>query len=70
MSKYKEKAFTTITYTAALFTIVVLFALIYGLFREGLPLFKQVSVTEFIFGSGWYPTNAEPEFGAWTFIIG
>ena len=70
MHKYKEKAFTAITYTAALFTIVVLFALIYGLFREGLPLFNKVSLTEFIFGSSWYPTNAEPEFGAWTFIIG
>ncbi len=39
MHKYKEKAFTAITYTAALFTIVVLFALIYGLFREGLCRF-------------------------------
>ena len=70
MHKYKEKAFTAITYTASLFTIMVLFALIYGLFREGLPLFNKVSLTEFIFGIGWYPTNAEPEFGAWTFIIG
>ena len=48
MHKYKEKAFTAITYTASLFTIMVLFALIYGLFREGLPLFNKVSLTEFI----------------------
>lgn len=70
MNKYKEKAFQTVVYIASLLTVFALLALIYGLFNEGLPFFDTVSIKDFIFGNGWYPTNAEPEFGAWTLIIG
>ena len=69
-NKCKEKAFQTITYCASLFTIIALWAIIYSLFKEGLPLFSKVSVFDFLLGCGWYPTNGEPEFGAWTLIIG
>jgi len=40
------------------------------LFREGLPLFKQISVTDFLFGTAWYPTYAPPEYGIWPLIVG
>lgn len=70
MNSYKEKLFKGITYTASLLAIVILMAIIYSLFREGLPLFKVVRLSDFIFGSAWYPTHAIPEFGALTLIAG
>ncbi|HRY84696.1 MAG TPA: phosphate ABC transporter permease subunit PstC [Candidatus Cloacimonadota bacterium] len=70
MNSYKEKLFKGITYTASLLAIVILMAIIYSLFREGLPLFKVTRLSDFIFGSAWYPTHAIPEFGALTLIAG
>lgn len=70
MKGIKETAFKTITYVTALSTIAILMAIIYSLFREGLPLFNTVSIKEFLFSSAWYPTHAEAEFGAWTMIAG
>ncbi len=70
MKSFKEKSFQSITYITSLFTIVILMGIIYSLFREGLPLFKTVSVKEFLFTQNWYPTHSEPEFGAWALIAG
>jgi len=39
------------------------------LFREGLPIFKTVSVKDFIFGHYWYPTSEPPDFGIFSLII-
>ncbi len=70
MNSFQEKMFKAVTYTASLFAIVVLLAIIFGVFREGLPLFKTVSWGRFLFTSDWYPTHAEPAFGAWALIAG
>jgi phosphate transport system permease protein len=70
MKSIKEKSFQGVTYVAALFTITCLLAIIYGIFREGLPLFGKVSLSEFLFTNSWYPTHARPEFGAWALIAG
>lgn len=40
------------------------------LFVEGLPIFKHVSVSDFIFGSYWYPTFDPPDFGIFPMIVG
>jgi phosphate transport system permease protein len=39
------------------------------LFLEGLPILKEVSLTEFIFGEYWYPTSDPPDFGIYPLII-
>ena len=70
MKTFKEKSFQTITYTAALFTVACLLGIIFGLFREGLPIFKHVGLKEFLFTNNWYPTHAEPGFGALALIVG
>ncbi|PKN78204.1 MAG: phosphate ABC transporter permease subunit PstC [Candidatus Cloacimonetes bacterium HGW-Cloacimonetes-1] len=70
MNSYKEKLFKALTYTASLFTIVFLFGIIYSVFSEGLPLFKHVKPSMFLFGTDWYPTHAQPEFGTWALFIG
>ncbi len=70
MKSYKERLFQAITYTASLFTIVVLLGIIYSLFNEGLPFFKVVPIREFLFSGAWYPTHEIPVFGAKTLIAG
>jgi phosphate transport system permease protein len=53
----------------ALFSILALALITIYLFIEGLPIFKVTSVTDFIFGQYWYPTDAaHPEFGIATLI--
>jgi phosphate transport system permease protein len=70
MNNYKDKLFKGITYVASLFVIVFLFGIIFSIFREGLPLFGKVTLIEFLTGTQWYPTHAEPEFGIYTLILG
>ncbi len=41
------------------------------IFRQGLPLFKNVSPLEFLFSSNWSPSDpVEPHYGILSFIIG
>lgn len=40
------------------------------LFMEGLPIFKQVSVSKFLFGKLWYPTSDPPDYGILSMIAG
>ncbi len=70
LKTFKERSFEAVTYTAALLTVACLLGIIGGIFREGLPLFETVKPQEFLFTNSWYPTHAEPEFGAWALIAG
>jgi phosphate transport system permease protein len=61
-----KKAFAVFAFLSVLLlALIVLF-----LFKEGLPLFRQVSVGQFLFGSAWYPTYNPPEYGIWPLIVG
>ena len=51
-------------------SITILFMISVFLFMEGLPIFKVVSVKNFIFGTYWYPTADPPDFGIFPMIIG
>jgi len=53
----------------ALASITTLFLIALFLFLEGLPIFKEVSVTDFIFGREWYPTDDPPDFGIFPLIV-
>lgn len=44
-------------------SILVLFLIMLFLFVEGLPIFKVTSITDFIFGTAWYPTDDPADFG-------
>ena len=48
----------------------VLFITVF-VFAEGLPLFRSVSVREFLFGTNWQPASASaPHYGILSFIVG
>ena len=61
-----KKAFALIAFISVLILgLIVLF-----LFREGLPIFREVSLRQFLFGGAWYPTASPPEYGIWPLIVG
>ncbi|MFA4916609.1 MAG: phosphate ABC transporter permease subunit PstC [Syntrophales bacterium] len=66
----KEKIFKITFFIFALTSILVLGFIVFFLFREGLPIFRSVSVADFIFGTGWYPTYDPPEYGIWPLFVG
>ncbi len=68
--KTKEIFIKYIFFVFALVAIIVLAMIVFSLFREGLPIFRQVSVKDFLFGMEWYPTYDPPDFGIFPLIIG
>jgi len=66
----KEIIIKYIFFIFALVSIVVLFLIVFSLFREGLPIFEKVSVRGFLLGMEWYPTYDPPSFGIFPLIVG
>ena len=65
----KEQGIRVCFFLVALASITTLGFIMYFLFIEGLPIFKVVSVKDFIFGHYWYPTSEPPDFGIFPLII-
>ncbi len=55
---------------AAALCIVTLLGIMVFLFREGLPIFSEVSPLDFLFGREWYPTFDPPAFGILPMLAG
>ncbi len=51
-------------------SIVTLALICLFLFREGVPIFRETGVGDFLFGRLWYPTSSPPEFGIFALIMG
>ncbi len=69
MAKLKEKAYRWIFTVLAFSSLIFLVGIIIVLFKEGLPVFKEVKPADFIFGKAWYPTFDPPEFGILPLIL-
>ncbi len=71
MTRYqKEIVIKNLFFILSLISILILGLIVVFLFREGLPIFREVSVREFIFGREWYPTYSPPAYGIWPLIVG
>ena len=66
----KEIIIKYIFFIFALVSIIVLGLIVFSLFREGLPIFGKVSVSNFLLGMEWYPTADPPLFGIFPLIVG
>lgn len=66
----KELIIKNILLLFALISIIILGLIIIFLFMEGLPVFRVVSVADFLFGLEWYPTYDPPDYGIWPLIAG
>ena len=64
-----EKSMQAIFFIIATASISILFLIMLFLFKEGLPIFKTVSITDFIFGKYWYPTSDPADFGIFPLIV-
>jgi phosphate transport system permease protein len=64
-----EKSMQAIFFIIATASISILFLIMLFLFKEGLPIFKTVSVKDFIFGKYWYPTSDPADFGIFPLIV-
>jgi phosphate transport system permease protein len=58
----------SVFFLVALASITILVLIVVFLFVEGLPIFKVVSVKDFLFGRYWYPTSDPPDFGIFPLI--
>src|SRR3989339_253660 len=65
----KEKIYRWFFSVLAFSSLVFRAGIIFVLFKEGLPIFREVSFFNFVFGSSWYPTYSPPEFGILPLIL-
>ena len=70
MRRLSDRLFTALIYLLAALSFVALIFVIYFITREALPLFREVSPAEFLFGTRWMPIGytGEPSFGIFNFI--
>ncbi len=60
-----EKIFFLVGFTC----LLVLLLIMLFLFKEGLPIFSNVSPREFIMGTSWYPTSENARYGVFPLIM-
>ena len=65
----KEVIIRRFFFMTACISVLVLSLICLFLFMEGIPIFKKVSVFQFIFGNYWYPTADPPDFGIFPLIV-
>jgi len=65
----KEKSIRMLFLFIAITSLTILGLIVIFLFMEGLPIFSKVSVSDFIFGKYWYPTDDPPDFGIFPMIL-
>jgi phosphate transport system permease protein len=65
----KERVIQKLFFGIALASITILFLIVLFLFIEGVPIFKVVSIKDFLFGRYWYPTSDPPDFGIFPLIV-
>ena len=53
-----------------LVSLFIMAMIVYFLFREAIGILGTVSLSDFIFGTGWYPTHEDAEFGIGPLIVG
>ncbi len=56
-------------FVVGLSSLLVLLTIMIFLFKEGIPLFREINISDFVFGKEWYPTSGNPRFGILPLII-
>ncbi len=64
-----ERIIHSFLFIVAFSSIIILLAISIFLIKEGVPIFKEVSVKDFVFGHYWYPTSDPPDFGIFPLIM-
>jgi len=67
---FKEIVIKGALFVSAIFAIVVIFFIIFFLFKEGHPIFENIGLWNFLSGGIWNPTGDPPSYGAFPLILG
>jgi phosphate transport system permease protein len=67
--RLKEKIYKWVFSVLAFSSLLFLVGITIILFKESLPVFKDVRFFDFILGKNWYPTYAPPEFGILPLVL-
>jgi len=70
IKELKEKSMKTLLFFSAISAVIVIFAIIIFLFKDGYSIFETVGLGQFITGMRWNPTGNPPSYGAFSLIIG
>jgi len=65
----KDTLIRYVFFLLAFISIAILAMILFFLVREGVPVFNEVSVKDFLFGKYWYPTADPPDFGVLPLIL-
>ncbi|WP_321419737.1 phosphate ABC transporter permease subunit PstC [uncultured Methanomethylovorans sp.] len=68
--KYQEKAIESLLYLSGVTAVVILFLICIFLFKDGLALFQNYSLSDFLLGTKWYPTSQPNQFGLLPLLFG
>jgi len=66
----KERSIRYVWLITALVGIVALFFIFVFLLKDGFPIFLDIPVTEFLFGTSWNPTSVNPGYGTMPLWVG
>ncbi len=67
--RYFEKPIEILFLLCALFTVLIVGVITVMIFTEGLPIFTSFGFFNFLFGTSWTPTLADPSYGILPMII-
>ena len=69
-SRHGEKLVVVLLLMAALVSIATTLGIVISLFVPAAEFFAEVPVTDFLFGTKWSPTFANPQFGVLPLVVG
>lgn len=71
MGKYLDYIFSLIIKFLTVVTVFILVFVIAFIVKESMPLFNDISVTSFVFGTRWEPISygSEPSFGIFNIMV-
>ena len=67
---HKENLIRRVFCLSSLLSIFFLSGIVIVLFKEGLPIFRVLSLGRFLFGKLWYPTYEPADFGILPLLLG
>jgi phosphate transport system permease protein len=70
VSLVKEQAIKSVFFATAIFAVIVVSFILLFLLRDGFPIFGQVGIANFLFGTSWTPTAVVPSYGIFPLIVG
>jgi phosphate transport system permease protein len=68
--RYGEKAIKLSLFLCAALSVAVTTAIVFSLLFGAIDFFREVPVADFLFGTNWSPSFANPQFGVLPIVVG